>query len=178
MSDYTCIVILCEDRQQEVFARRFLEACGVDSKRIYPKTCPKGKQSGEQYVREEFPKEVVSYRKIAHHLSAGLVVLTDADIREVTDRLKQLESILKENKIPTRQPGERIGLFIPKRNIETWIHYLMGESVNEQDVYSHLPRESDCKPHVAELAQKRYAPLPDNAPPSLKTACSELPRII
>jgi len=178
MSDYTRIVILCEDRQQEVFARRFLETCVMDRHSIYPNVCPKGKQAGEQYVREEYPREVISYRKISHRLSAGLVVLTDADVREVAGRFQQLEAALEENGTPKRQPRERIGVFIPKRNIETWIHYLMGRAVNEEDAYPYLKQESDCKSYVQALARNRREPLPEIAPPSLKTACQELPRII
>ena len=34
MSDYVQIVILCEDRQQEVFARQFLISCGIHQRRI------------------------------------------------------------------------------------------------------------------------------------------------
>lgn len=51
------IVILCEDRQQEVFARHFLKKRGFTG-RVDPKICPSGSQSGEQYVRTEYPKEL------------------------------------------------------------------------------------------------------------------------
>lgn len=178
MSDYTKIVILCEDRQQEVFARRFLEACGVNWRRIYTNVCPKGKQAGEQYVRENYPREVASYRQIAHRLTAGLVVLSDADIHTVADRYQQLDRTLEDNHLPRRQSGERIGVFIPKRNIETWIHHLMGQTVTEEDIYPHLRRESECRPYAEELARNRHAPLPEGAPVSLHTACQELPRIL
>jgi hypothetical protein len=42
MSEYTGIVILCEDRQQEVFARHFLINCGVRKQRIYVNVAPQG----------------------------------------------------------------------------------------------------------------------------------------
>jgi len=177
MIDYTTIVVLCEDRQQEVFARQFLESCGVDRHRIYPDVCPKGKRAGEQFVRTQYPKQVVSYRKISRRLTAGLVVLTDADVKEVSDRLRQLESALEQNGVSKRRLEERIGVFIPKRNIETWIYYLMGRAVNEEDVYPYLKQESDCKSYVQALARNRREPLLEIAPPSLKTACQELPHI-
>jgi hypothetical protein len=177
MTEYTSIVLLCEDRQQEVFARQFLESCGVDKRRIYPSTCPRGKQAGAQYVRENYPRHVVSYRQVAHRLSAGLVVLTDADTFETSERLRQLAQALQDSGVPPRDPRERIGVFIPKRNIETWIYYLQGQAVNEEDVYRHLSKPGDCKPVVRQLAQNRRQPLPENAPNSLKTACRELPRI-
>jgi hypothetical protein len=98
----------------------------------------------------------------------------------VDDRLAQLENELTNNSLPERGPDEKIGVFVPKRNIETWIHYLMGQTVNEDDVYTRLEKEGDCKPYVAELASncRQHQPLPEDAPNSLKTACGELARIL
>ncbi|MDP3186154.1 MAG: hypothetical protein Q8M58_12870, partial [Anaerolineales bacterium] len=67
---------------------------------------------------------------------------------------------------------------IPRRNIETWICFLKGQEVDETTEYAHFKRrEGDCKPVVQALARNRREPLPEIAPPSLKTACQELPRI-
>jgi hypothetical protein len=52
------IIVLCEDRQQEVFARYFLVKRGFNPRKITYLPIPKGTQSGEQYVRERYPKEV------------------------------------------------------------------------------------------------------------------------
>jgi len=62
MSKYTQVVILCEDRQQEVFARHFLINCGIDRRRIRVNVAPKGIGSGEQYVRKNYPIEVKIHR--------------------------------------------------------------------------------------------------------------------
>ena len=68
--------------------------------------------------------------------------------------------------------------FVPKRNIETWIHYLQGMPVNEVDACPRLTgRESDCKRVVEALADSRRNPLPGDAPPSLRIACDELARV-
>jgi hypothetical protein len=175
MTERVRALILCEDRQQEVFARYFLEQCGVRPVRVI--VGPIGLGSGEQFVRQKYPAEVkVFRRKYRSQPNTRLVVLSDADILEVSQRLVQLEAGLTESQAP-RQPDERIAVFIPKRNIETWIHYLMGEVVNEADIYRHLDRESECKGFVEDLARNRRQPLPENAPQSLKTACEELPRI-
>lgn len=178
MIDYTRIVLLCEDRQQEVCARHFLVSCGVDKNRIYPEVCPKGKQAGEQFVRRKYPKQVVSYRKISHRLSAALVVVMDADTLDVANRKRQLENALSERGISPRASNDRVGLFIPKRNIETWIHFLKGQPVNEEETYPRLSKESECKPEVEALARNRRNPLPEEAPPSLRAACQELPHIL
>lgn len=170
-------VILCEDRQQEVFARTFLAVCGIRPVRV--QVSPSGQGAGEQFVRENYPREVHTFRaKFPAQSDIRLVVLTDADTRTVRERFQQLENALQENGLPLRQPGEGIGVFIPKRNIETWIHFLKGQPVNEETTYPRLSKESECKPEVEALARNRRTPLPDDAPPSLRAACLELPRVI
>lgn len=173
------IVILCEDRQQEVFARHFLEKRGF-SGLFRTKVCPSGSQSGEQYVRTQYPVEVKAYRQNRNRVSIGLVVLIDADIKTFQERLNQLACALSEDSQQERQSDEAIAIFVPKRNIETWIHYLQEETVNEEDEYSKFDKnESFCKPYVEKLAdQCRSQKLPENAPASLQTACSELQRLL
>ncbi len=120
---YTQIVILCEDRQQDVFARHFLTSMGIAERhRIRTRFISPGKGSGEQYVREMFAEEVRTYRSRSSHLHIALAVLTDADILTVADRIHQLESALLSKSLAKREDHERIAFFIPKRNIETWIH--------------------------------------------------------
>ena len=178
MDNYTSLVVLCGDRQQEVFVRRFLERCGVIPKRIRYKTCPRGKGAGEQYVRDMYPDEVREHRR-NRHLTIGLVVVIDADLGSVSNRLEQLDDALEHVRLCKREADERIGIFVPKRNIETWIHYLQGMPVNEVDTCPRLTgRESDCKRVVEALADSRHNPLPDDAPPSLRIACDELDRVL
>ena len=175
---YTQVVVLCEDHQQEVFARHFLVNCGIHRRRIRAKVVPPARGSGEQRVRQEYPREVKEHRTRRNKISIALAVLIDADMTSVDNRLRQMEKELTGNSLKRRQPDERIAVFVPKRNIETWIHYLMEETVNEDDEYPKLEREGDCKPYVAELARNRHQPLPEDAPDSLQAACGELARIL
>lgn len=177
MSRRTTVVILCEDRQQEVFARHFLEKRGFSGQFIV-KICPKGQQSGEQYVREQYPREVKAYRSKCNHVSISLVVLIDADTKTVTQRLNQLDSALEDDSQLKRLEDEKIAVFVPKRNIETWIHYLEVETFDEETPYPKLEKEGDCKPYVEKLVKQCYGGLDENAPPSLQTACGELQRIL
>lgn len=178
MNDYTRVVVLCEDRQQEVFARHFLMSCGIDKHRIYTDLSPKGKGSGEEYVRREYPRHVKSYRRLSKQQNAALVVIIDADCLEIDQRLSSLAAALKEAGESDRNERERIGIFVPKRNIETWIYHLMGRAVNEEEAYPPLQKPSDCKSLVQELARNRHQPLGKAAPPSLERACAELSRIL
>lgn len=174
------MVILCEDRQQEVFARHFLVQCGVPRTKIRTNICPKGKQAGEQYVREQYPLEVKVHRSKRTFLSIGLTVVIDADKLTVQDRLRLLDRTLQESSQPGRQIDEQIGIFVPKRNIETWIHYLKGHTVDEngEKPYPKLECESDCKPLVEDLVRRCARGLESDAPDSLQQACPELKRIL
>ncbi|MEG4810986.1 hypothetical protein QUA82_24620 [Microcoleus sp. F8-D3] len=173
------IVILCEDKQQEVFARYFLKKRGFTGL-IRAKICPPGSQAGEQYVRTEYPKEVKAYRQNKNRVAIGLVVLIDADTGTLAARLNWLASVLDEHKQENRKPNEAIAIFVPKRNIETWIHYLQRETVNEEDDYAKFEKnEAACKTAVEDLADRCYSQsLPEDAPRSLQAACGELQRLL
>ncbi|MBU0736406.1 MAG: hypothetical protein KKG10_19915 [Proteobacteria bacterium] len=61
-----------------------------------------------------------------------------------------------------------------QRNIETWIHYLNGEQVNEDTTYSKLDRERGCKPAVDKLVELCTSTgLAEDAPSALLLACDE-----
>ncbi|MBW4505264.1 MAG: hypothetical protein KME64_01935 [Scytonematopsis contorta HA4267-MV1] len=173
------IIILCEDRQQEVFARFFLKKRGFKGL-FRARICPPGSQSGEQFVRTQYPAEVKAYRQNRNRVSIGLVVIIDADKSTLQERLDWLALTLDEDSQENRQADEAIAIFIPKRNIETWIHYLQGESVNEEEAYSKFPNaEASCKPDVENLAEQcRSQNLTKNALPSLQAACGELQRLL
>lgn len=120
MGRYTKVVILCEDRQQEVFARHFLVNCGINQRRIRVKHSPTGRGSAEQHVRQRYPVEVREYRRRRNQLYIGLVVVIDADTRSVADRFNELENELIRISPPGRQPDERIGIFVPKQQFPLW----------------------------------------------------------
>ncbi len=168
---YSQIVILCEDRQHEVFIRHFFKKrYGVTERQIRVLICPQGKGAGEQFVRREYPMQVKVLRQ-KHHLSKALVVMIDADILTVLERLNQL--------LPLPDENEKVVRLVPKRNIETWIHYLNDDLplVNETDIYHKLDKESDCKQGVEKLVGFCVNGLPVDCLPSLQIGCIELYRI-
>lgn len=77
----------------------------------------------------------------------------------------------------TTRADERIAVLLPRRNIETWIHFLNGEQVDETTVYPKLPRESECHAAVDRLAAKGEYNLSPDVPESLWVACSETRRV-
>ncbi len=174
MSRTVHVVILCEDRQHEAFARRFLKQVGKDYRVLRVEISPKGRGSAEQFVQARFAKELAYYRARQHRVEQALIVLIDADRCSVAERIQQLETAAAEVGQKPRGPNERVAVFVAARNIETWLAYLDGQTVNEEDLYPPLKQERDCQRHVERLydmCQKGKLQAP--APPSLETACKE-----
>lgn len=168
---YSQIIILCEDRQHEVFIRHYLKKRHhLTERQIRVMICPQGRGAGEQYVRREYPKQVKVLRQ-KHHLSKALVTMIDADTLTVSERLNQLSPLPIET--------EKIVRLVPKRNIETWIHYLNNDlsSVNETDIYPKLDKESACKPGVEKWVSFCLIGLPADCLPSLQAAHVEWYRL-
>lgn len=170
--NYTQVVVLCEDRQHWVFVYRFLTQNGIHGRRIRANFRP-GQGSGEQYVREQYPIEVAEQSRRAARLNSALIVIQDCDVSTLEERRATLEQCA------TRRLHDRIALFFPKRNIETWIHFLTeGGPVSEVDPYPKLRgRESECHAAVDRLAAKNEYRLSDEVPSSLRVACQEIRRI-
>ena len=179
MDRYSQIIVLCENSRHARFAYHFLIHCGVNAHRIRFNKSPMGRGAAEQFVRESYPEQVRLYCSKCHHLNIGLVVMLDADTTSVTARQNELEAALAAASLTQREPEEKIGIFVPKRNIETWICYLEGIPVNEIDDYSSCAALSkDWTKSVARLAANLSQPLPDDAPSSLLVACPELERVL
>jgi len=174
MSRNVQVVILCEDRQHAAFARRFLEMNGQSARIQRVLIAPKGRGSGEQFVRENFTTELAFYRSRKHRVQQALIVIVDADTISFNERIIQLENACDVAGVDRRQPDERVAVFIPGRNIETWCAYLSGTTVDEDTTYPRLERERDCAPLVERLAEMcRQRMLRQPSPPSLDAACTE-----
>ncbi len=180
MSRRVRAVSLCEDLQHDVFFRRMLKLLGYRQREIHVVPYPDGEGCGEQHVRKQFPIEVTVTRQKTHHRAGCLVTVIDADRSSVTFRQHQLRESLTGDGQHDRLSVENIALFIPKRNIETWITYLLEVGVvDEDDTYPKLTgHESDCYPAVDRfIALARSSPQPAECPPSLQQGLVELQRI-
>ncbi len=175
---YTRLVILCEDQQHEVFVRRYLSGIGY-KKRVYVERPPPGSQDAMQYVLDRFAVEVRACRNKGSYQNVGLVTVIDADTGSVENRFTQLDAKLEKHELPKRAPGEPVVILVPRRNIETWIHYLLGNQVDEESEYRKLRRPGGCQPAVDRLLTFREKSwiLPEDCPPSLKHGCHEVRRI-
>lgn len=166
------ITLLCEDSQTDAFVRRFLKHRNFRSRDIRTLPLPSGRQSGEQWVRERYPTEL---RAIRRRQGAYLIVVTDADTRSTADRRAQLDAACDEKETPRRIDGDPVLVIVPRRNIETWLAYLGGTTVDENTPYRKLKREGDCVAQADALFRMCHEAqrLDEGAPPSLQEACEE-----
>ncbi|MDR1971612.1 MAG: hypothetical protein LBQ46_06790 [Treponema sp.] len=175
--------ILCEDSQSACFIRRFLKKRHIGRKDIREEISPAGQGCGEQWVRQQYPGELTNIRKHKGYL----IVCTDADRATVLERIQALDAECRKIGVPARTEDDAAALIIPKRNIETWIKYLHGTAVNEDDDYApptHAADKTKCEKAVQTLdeycrqlrqnpPQLPALPLPD----SLQRACLEAKRV-
>lgn len=173
------VVVLCEDRQQEYFIRRFLQKRGRERYDFRPVISPKGRGAGEQWVRERFPRELKAHRGQVGRRNTWLIVATDADTGSPDSRINDFARACSQAEVPFRQNHEKVAFVIPKRNIETWFAFLRGQMVNEVQNYPKYELESDCRDDVIRLDEmcQRGKLEPQPPPPSLVVTCQEFQRL-
>ena len=110
---------------------------------------------GEQYVRQQYPKQL-SFLRSRNFISNVLVVAIDADANTFLERQKQLDETCEKTNVVQRTSQDKLLLFIPKRNIETWIKFFDGETVDEEHDYAHFlnGHESDCYNAADKMAEE------------------------
>jgi hypothetical protein len=167
---YTTVTVLCEDMMHLNFVRRYLMIRGVNSHRIRAKVNPSGLGAGSQYVINNYPIEVQALRS-KRHIRAGLIAVADADALSAEERLEQFQRSLGE---PRREGSERIAVLVPRRNVETWIYHLLGNSANETEDYKRRVSTSDLPSAVASFSDQCPSRSAEITVPSLKHACNEL----
>ncbi len=171
------IILLCEDKQTDCFVRKFLAHRNWGHRDILTLPVPGGAQSGEQWVRTRYPKELTYIRRKQR---AVLLVVIDADTNTTRYRRTQLEQECREQGVPPNSPSDPVILVVPRRNIETWFYFLQHKTpVDETMRYPKLGRESDCRQLADELHRicHERQRLPAYTPESLKEACLEYPKL-
>ncbi len=82
------VVLVCEDRQQETFVRRFPKGYAPSgarelSRRLRVEMAHAGRGAADQYVVERFPREVAAYRRQAAKRETRLLVMIDGHSGDV-----------------------------------------------------------------------------------------------
>ena len=174
MKHFRNITLLCEGSSDELFLRRFFAKHGVDKRAIIPVNYLRTSGSGEQYVRNHYPLEL---RRIRLKQNSGLVVMLDADTKNVEERKKELDEACRERNVPARSKMDPVLIVVPKRNSETWYKFLTGETASEDEEKEWKKSNNHVLAKTAANALYEICfikqNLPESAPPSLKEACVE-----
>ena len=173
MKRHADIIILCEDRAHDNFVRHHLKKRGFNHRQLRTITWDRS-GSGQQFVLQKYASEVQTYRSKANHLSRALLTVIDADTQEVQYLHRRLEEQLQKAGIENRKEDERIAVLVPKRNIETWVVYLQGDSVDEESDYKKCPLAKNHKQAGIALAEQLGQEPEADCPESLQMAQSEL----
>lgn len=136
MSRSSRVVVLCEDKRTQQFIRRFLQRLAYQNHEI--RFSAIGSGSAEQRVREQFPREVAALQN-SLFTDQFLITAIDADSWSVEKRIQQLENSMTDSGVTKAIPREKICLLVPRRNIETWIRVLCGDSADEETDYKPPP---------------------------------------
>ena len=140
---------------------------------------PAGAISAEQFVREQFVRELQEYRGRRNTVACALAVMIDGDNAGVGQRRAALDDACREAGIEPRQSGESVAVFVPTWNIKTWLAYLNGVNVDEgRRNCPRLARERECRAQVDTLVgMRRQHDLRPPVPPSLAAASTEYRRL-
>jgi hypothetical protein len=177
-------IVLCEDEAHWLFIYRWLRSRGVHPNEIRCVPLPAGKGAATRYVLSRYPDEVREYRSRANQVAERrLIVAIDADTSTVPERLASLAAALEGEELPARANLDRICLLVPKRNVETWIHFLHQQPVNETDdcsaFYVGDARAPACKVAGAAFGAWLRADEPaQGSPPSIVAARQEVQRVV
>jgi hypothetical protein len=172
--------VLVEDRALERFVRECLYALGVHKREIRIVEYRAGRGSAKQRIDDEYAIQVQAYRRRSTE-NIALVVGTDADDQTVQQRIQRLGEVLQQAGRKARSPQERIAVWVPRWNIETWLLFLSGRQVDELANHKGQAREVDIKAAAREFVRRfrQYVHNPDdeNHLPSFVSAFEETKRI-
>lgn len=139
---------------------------------------PTAKGAADNFVCQRFPDELQALRSKGGE-KAYLVVMLDGDAQGVTQRKASLNVNCSDREIDPPADSDQVLVAVPTWNIETWLAYLRGMTVDESESgYPRLNRPRDCRTLVKGLVTMcrervlRYPP-----PPSLENTCIQYRRL-
>lgn len=176
------VVVLCEDKRHWAVLHHFLKQHGIGERKIRVVKSPGGRGAADSFIRKQFPAEVRAYRSKCSHLNICLLVMIDADPgNSPGDRINMLHESLRKKGIDPVKPEDRIALVVPRRNIESWMHFVIDNVIDEKTDYKHDHSDSDsrlCGERLKQIQmQFRAGSTADALPPSLGEAIREIERI-
>lgn len=143
--------ILCEDAQMDTFIRSFLQYNDIGFRKIYTVPFPAGNGCGEEHVRRSVAGEVEILRR-SNYLRQALVICIDADKYTCEERKKTLLKEIKKHNPMWSDEKEMVLFWVPKREIETWIEFFRGNTVDEDMSFNHSGKPVSCKKEAKLMA--------------------------
>ena len=170
-------IVLCEDAQMKSFITGFLKIHGIGERSVRVRNYPAGKGCGEAFVKKEYDKEV-RYLQSKSYNRLTLVVCSDADKYTCDERIGFIEEETRK-RIGRNRDKEKIIMWIPKREIETWICFLNGEDVDEEQDFRHSGKPQKCRKQAQKMAEycQDQIELDTRSVPSLMMAKKEYCRV-
>ena len=160
----TKVTILCEDLDQERFIRKYLICRGLSSRDItcFPKTTGMKVENNNALILKYYPQILKSYRSRKNSQDIAVIVMIDADDKTIDERIRSLNIAVNkeegERNKDMRLPNEKIAIFVPARNIETWFSYINGnQDCNEQDDYKNKTLNTTKRITLAEASARKLA---------------------
>jgi hypothetical protein len=192
MNNPSHIFAIVEDQRQMQFLYRFLRCEGIKPHEITIDFSPSAQGSAEQWVRENFAKQVgkCRARNAGRRAVTSMFVVLDADNQSVKAHYDELDNALEADRQQKLDPvSDPIARLIPKWSVETWVLFLsFGGAVQppltESKSYKHsrsdeqwselIPRASKNLSAWTHIAASR----PDNLLDSLQRGLDEIPRAL
>ncbi len=166
-------VLLCEDGAQVSLASKYLRRLGFRPHDVRIRPIAGGRGAGEQFVRQQDPREVQEHRRRAKkERTTLLMVFTDADTLSVAERFNR---VIGDTDEPTHQ--EMIVVLISKRNVETWFECLLAGIADEETDYKGKHYSTENAAETLWQCSRPNRPIPTGFVPSLARAISELRRV-
>jgi DNA-binding transcriptional MerR regulator len=190
MSKPSLVIVLAEDQRQRQFIYRFLKNAGIRSDQIRALISPSGRGSAEQWVRENFALQAKKCRARTVRADTGMVVLLDADLQNVSERLAALDNaLISAGQNPIDRSRDLIARLIARRNIETWILFLAtggvaNPQIDESTDYKKTRNGDEWSELIPTASQKLFAwtrpraVLPVNIIDSLQRGIDEISRAL
>jgi hypothetical protein len=139
-------------------------------------------------ILKHYPDIVKSYRRRKYR-NIAVVVMIDDDEETLDKRMRSLHTALDEtagnlNQDP-RLEGEKIAIFVPARNIETWFLYINHPGQDYDEITDYKDKSMAIKERIklakssAKILAEEICPhgVDRIALPSLRYACTELQRL-
>lgn len=168
------VMILCEDKAHLDFIKGFLAGAGWHPRSvILQDVCPPGSQSAEQWVRQRFGQTLRTFRgKHRQRRNIILLVMIDGDNHSPAARRNQLQGDEQ------RAEDEPVAIFVPRRNIQSWMAFLDRTFADETTDYKNrYQRQTPNRKYGERLSDRCGASGAEEFPESLQDACGEWARL-